>query len=70
VPARGAGNVSWSADGARLSFTATVGDYTRGIFNSDYVARTELYTVPASGGRPTRVTNDLANVLGPAAWRP
>jgi Tol biopolymer transport system component len=70
VRARGAGNVSWSPDGATLSFTATVGSYSRGIFNTDYVARTELHTVPASGGRPRRVTNDLANVIGAAAWRP
>jgi Tol biopolymer transport system component len=70
VPARGAGNVAWSPDGRTISFTAVVGNHSRGIFNSAYVARTELYTVPASGGRPTRLTNDLANVVGAAAWRP
>lgn len=70
VAAPGAGGVAWSADGRTLSFHAPVGKYSRGIFNSGYVQRTELYTVPAGGGTPTRLTNDLANVLGASAWRP
>jgi Tol biopolymer transport system component len=70
VPARTAADVAWSPDGRTISFTAVVADHSRGIFSSDYVARTELYTMPASGGRPRRLTSDLANVVGAAAWRP
>ena len=70
IPAPGAAGVAWSPDGRTISFSAPVGRYSRGIFNSQYVERTELFTAPAGGGKPTRVTSDLANVLGPAAWRP
>ena len=70
VPAPGAAGVAWSPEGRTISFNAPVGRYSRGIFSSQYVERTELYTAPAGGGEPTRVTTDLANVLGSAAWRP
>jgi Tol biopolymer transport system component len=70
IPARGAGDVAWSRDGRTISFTGVVGRYSRGIFNTAYVSRTELYTVPAGGGKPRRRTRDLANVVGAAAWRP
>jgi Tol biopolymer transport system component len=70
IPARGAGDVAWSRDGRTISFTGVVGRYSRGIFNTAYVSRTELYTVPAGGGKPKRRTRDLANVVGGAAWRP
>jgi Tol biopolymer transport system component len=70
IPAPGAAGVAWSPDGRTISFNAPVGRYSRGIFSSQYVERTELFTAPAGGGKPTRVTSDLANVLGSAAWRP
>lgn len=70
VRVSGARGVAWSPDGGTLSFTAPVGNYSRGIFSSGFVARTELNVVPASGGRARRLTNDLANVIGNACWRP
>ena len=69
IAAAGARGVEWSPDGRTLAFAAPVGNYSRGIFSSGFVARTELYVVPSTGGRPTRLTNDYANVLS-IAWRP
>ena len=68
IPAPGAAGVAWSPDGRTISFNAPVGKYSRGV--NSYVERTELFTASAGGGKPTRVTTDLASILGSAAWRP
>ena len=46
---KGVGNVSWSPDGKRIAYTTNDG----------------MYTVAASGGSPTRITNDEAAVVEP-----
>ena len=68
IRAPGAAGVAWAPDGRTISFNAPVGRYSRGT--NSYVERTELFTASAGGGKPTRMTTDLASVLGSAAWRP
>ena len=46
---KGVGNVSWSPDGKRIA----------------YITNDGMYTVAASGGSPTRITNDEAAVVEP-----
>ena len=56
------GGAAWTPDGAGIVFTATT--------NRDQAAYAEtnraLFLVPAAGGEPRRLTNDSADVGGPA----
>ena len=58
--------LAWSPDGRRLLIAGSVGHYSRPAFGGS--ARTDLYVVPASGGRPVRLSQDLADVVG-VSWR-
>jgi Tol biopolymer transport system component len=49
---------AWSPDGKRLAFQSDA-----------YAGRTDIYTMPAGGGEPTRVVSEATEAIQPA-WAP